>query len=161
MSSGYWARSWVSPQTAGPCAVKAQTCLKAANLLPRHMPCHSILLGSPRWQNIFWGSVKSYSSLSFPINSGKGTEMLLPQIFLKPSNTDVLIINTVPKQSENWVVADFLKRKWKKKNLVKLLWPISFSVPPWFWLETPEWGKSYPCTRTIPVANEMHISSRK
>lgn len=160
MSSGYWARSWVSLQTAGPCAVKAQTCLKAANLLPRHMPCHSILLGSPRWQNIFWGSVKSYSSFSLPINSGKGTEMLLPQTFLKPSNTDVLIINTVPKQSENWVVADFLKRKWKKIPCQAALANFIFCSS---MVLTGDlvWGKSYPCTRTISVANEMHISSRK
>lgn len=51
---------------------------------------------------------------------------------------DVLIFNTVPKQSENLIV-DFLKKK-KKKRCYTPSCPAgpasSISCPLWFWLET-------------------------
>lgn len=53
------------------------------------------------------------------------------QNFLSPSDMNVLILNTVPKQSENLVVADFLLKKKKSlaiHSVVQLLWPVPFYV---------------------------------
>lgn len=99
--------------------------LSQANPLPRHMPCHSILLADKRDLR-----VKSCSSL-YP--QWKEDRNVYVPNFSQP-DMDVLIFNTVPKQSENLIV-DFLKKK-KKKPCYTPSCPAgpasSISCPLWF-----------------------------
>lgn len=73
---------------------------------------------------------------------------------------DVLIFNTVPKQSENLIV-DFLKKK------VLLYTQLSSGSCQFHFLSfvvltgDPVGDRSYPLTRMIAIANKMHVSSNK